>query len=543
MATRFYNHYGERRLVEPSPEVIRKVWRDLGNYLSQFVKAGVYQDERTINTVLHSAYNFVEKRLTHLLRRVASREFMELVLYQYDLAAELWRATPDGENLAELHEESHYASRRRALKLIAEETVLRSPPEYSSLHRSTLIAETEEAILCAEILVTLCMTSDRTYFLFPRHSQLTVFEDYELVPFQLKPIPPFELADFNFNRRLAKDRNYRYKCLPNPTADLDPQLQAEILDETFSADFGVRYCEFLNILARIMQDIAPAPGSYPIVFCHRDRLARSIESSSGIPYAKASQILAGFTLRCSDMKGEGRAPWNSKQTFRAYRRGFFEVPHPSGPHIAWSTSMADECLNWLVMGASFKKLPVEWLTPRITSRLDVLSHRVSSWFETYTVRCFSELGISGARRKNCIQNGNKFIEIPKLVGEIDFLGVSCQDQSLVVAECKMVESRMEPRFWKEDVFEFVDAKKSYAEKFRSKIKWILENRKAIGHLLNQNEAATKTRSIMLTLYPSFAASRIEDFPCVSLAEFFADHQRASTWPYQTGMHSNMDGSN
>lgn len=31
MATRFYNHYGEKRLIEPSPHVVRDVWRQIGH--------------------------------------------------------------------------------------------------------------------------------------------------------------------------------------------------------------------------------------------------------------------------------------------------------------------------------------------------------------------------------------------------------------------------------------------------------------------------------------------------------------------------------
>src|SRR5260370_32194965 len=93
-----------------------------------------------------------------------------------------------------------------------------SPPEYGPLHLSNLITETEEAVLNADILVTLYMMSDRTHFLFPNHSQLTLSKNYELVPIRLDPIYPFEFADVELNRRFIKDREYRQKCFPDLTA-------------------------------------------------------------------------------------------------------------------------------------------------------------------------------------------------------------------------------------------------------------------------------------------------------------------------------------
>jgi hypothetical protein len=535
MATRFYNQFGEKSLVEPSSRIVRDVWRQIGDSLLECVTPGVYRGEQQITTVLHAAYGWVETRLGRLIRRLASREFMEFVLYQYDLAAELWRSVPDSGNWDELHRESHFASRRRALKHLAEQIAIRSAPEYAQIHRGGLVAETQEAILCADILVTLCMMSDRTHFLVPNHSQLTLFKEYEIVPLRLDSLQPFDTADIDFNRRLIKDRKFRSKCFPNGTADRDFKFQTTILDDCFLTEFGFRYGEFLHVLARILQDIGPAPGSYPIVFCHRDKLLNEIAASARMPISTAKRILSGFTLRSSDMKDEGRKLWNVKQTFRAFRRGFFEVPHPSGPHLAWSNSMADECLDWMVMGIPFKKLPREWLTPKTSGGLDQLSNTVGSWFENQAVRCLSSLGICGSRRKGRIQNGSESIAIPPSVGEIDFLGYSRDNGALVIVECKMVESRMEPRFWKEDIVDFVNAKKSYATKFRIKINWVLENRSVISRVLSGNERPPEIRAVMLTLYPTFAAIHITDFPCVSLAEFAADCEVENKWPYQVGV--------
>ncbi|MGP8200721.1 MAG: hypothetical protein ACLQU4_14595 [Limisphaerales bacterium] len=530
MSTRVYDFYGQDRLIEPRPEILGTTFRLIGAHLMSITSPGVYEERQIISQILHAVYAFTEGRLSRLVRRIASHETLECLLHQYDLAARMWRATPDEDR----EKEYHFASRRRALKHLSEQIVMRSPPEFAPVHVHNLILEIEESILCAELLVMVSTMSDQTHFLFPGHTRLTVVEGYVL-PFRLELLPPYETVGNAFGGRMIKDRQYRPKCLPNPTADRDSGFQKSVLDKYFAREFGFTYGDFLNVIVRILSDVAPAPGSYPITFCHRDRLARGIASAAGMPLEISSRIISGFTLRSLDMKQEGRQLWNTKQIFRAYRRGFFEMPHATGPHLIWSNEMAGESLNWLVEGFSFRKAPTEWNTTAIQKGLDELSHEASSWFEQQTARCLNEMGIIGCRRKSRIQGNNCIVEIPSVVGEIDFLGSFQGDASLLIVECKMVESRMEARFWKEDVAEFVEAKKSYVEKFKVKINWVIENRRRICSALIGKETLRELRPVMITLYPTFASTRIDEFPCVSLAEFVADCEADSSWPYRCGV--------
>src|ERR1035437_4983309 len=302
MSSRLHNHYGENYLVEPDKGIVGKIWKEVGDHLHKQFPPDIYRDKSAINKIMQAAYNFVEGRLDRLMRRLASREFMEFVLYQYDLAAELWNLAPESGSLNDLHEESHLVSRRRALKHLAEQITLRSPPECAPIHRSSLIAETEQALLCAEILVTLCMMSDRTHFLFPDHSQLTLYKNYELVPFRLDSIYPFESADIEFKRRFTTDRKHISKCLPELTIDRDPRFQVEILDEYFSEVFGLKYQQHLFWLNHIINEVEAAPGSYPVVFYPRDKLTQGI-ASLGVEHEAVKRILAGFTLGLSRIDG------------------------------------------------------------------------------------------------------------------------------------------------------------------------------------------------------------------------------------------------
>ena len=101
---------------------------------------------------------------------------------------------------------------------------------------------------------------------------------------------------------------------------------------------------------------------------------------------------------------------------------------------------------------------------------------------------------------------------------------------MVVVEAKMAMTGLEARYWRDDVDEFVSRPGSYAEHFRRKIIWVKENRDAISVALGL-PIVEKIGCVMVTLYPCIARVFIDDFPCVSMAEFMLDYNRQAKWPY------------
>jgi len=343
MTTRLYLHYGDQRLVEPNARSVRAMWAELGEYLRLHYSAGVYRDKTQVNAILQSAFKFLKRKLDHLVRRLASREFMEFVLHQYNLTAEKWAGLPSNHNIENMRQHSESAVRRRALKYLAECTAMRSPPEFAPLHFSNLFAETEQAILCTEMMVNLYQISDRTYCLFPDHTQLTLFpsKEEEPVPIQILPLPSYKTLDIDLNRRIAKETEGRKKWFPDPTFDRDVERQGDTLNTSFKEAWGLTYQDFCSVLTGVIENAIHAPGSYPITFYPYQKLVTEI-ASSGIATETVKQILYGFTVHRAGMATEGRQLWKPKQIHRAYQRGFFEFPHRLGSHLTWSRAMAYE---------------------------------------------------------------------------------------------------------------------------------------------------------------------------------------------------------
>ena len=95
MATRLFRQYGQGRLVQASPEVARRLFTGARDFVLASFPPGKRRKKEEGSEVLRCYFEFFSLRLDSLLRKLESREFMEFVLYQYDIAAAAWRATPD----------------------------------------------------------------------------------------------------------------------------------------------------------------------------------------------------------------------------------------------------------------------------------------------------------------------------------------------------------------------------------------------------------------------------------------------------------------
>ena len=114
--------------------------------------------------------------------------------------------------------------------------------------------------------------------------------------------------------------------------------------------------------------------------------------------------------------------------------------------------------------------------------------------------------------------------------------MSRQDNNaLVLAECKMLEGRLEPRFFRDDISSFITARDCYSDRFRKKINWVVNNRQNVADAFGLKADITRILTVLITLYPSYAAYKILDFPCVSLVEFMEDYNAKGFWPYSIGM--------
>ena len=201
--------------------------------------------------------------------------------------------------------------------------------------------------------------------------------------------------------------------------------------------------------------------------------------------------------------------------------------------------MAHEALETLIQGVVFQQFPDEWRTPEIELALAKLDNDRGKWFERIVQKALRSVGYEGLRSiKKLIAQGSTW-HIPDDVGELDYVGYSASQKSLILLECKMTMWTSEPKMWRDDLHRFLNNSRGYAAKFRKKRDWVLANTDVITSSLESELKTTVTAQSfscgMITFSPNIASCFIDDFPCVSLAELIVQLENGGgCWPYQTG---------
>lgn len=506
------------------------------SHLRSEFNPGRYTKKEEINAILKHLFKFYEKLLAELLPLIASRDFLEFVLYQYEIASRI-EGLYKGNKLNNVEAREWLLINktfRRAAKYLAERIVLLPPNEKTSEIDADSLVTAEKVWICAEELVNLYVVSDQTHSIFPDESYLDILprdrSDY------FKQGLSIELPDAE--SRVYLDSKNRERFIPSPSFIFDAQAHEEIIGQAFKESVGVTSIEAFGLLSNIIERSLPDPNGLPIPFVNKRMLIDNCSKLLGISKEAVEKVISGFTISKHQMEKEGRELWKPKQEYRAYRRAFFEYPFNSEPHLTFSKEMAMESFVVLRKDIIFKKMPSEWLTSSLEKSLSGLSNEAGKWFEIIVednLKKLNYIGIKSAKRG--IGLGDNRITIPPEVGEIDYIGYSEKESILLLGECKLVGDTFEPKLFRDDIYEFVTSKKSYANKFRKKVEWVRNNSLSICKALESTGlyqgkiSSNKIAGVIITFIPTIATHFIKDYPCVSLTEFMLDYERKGTYPY------------
>lgn len=529
------------QIFRPGNSVELEILNTSETHLRSKYSVGRYTKKEEINEILQHQFKFYEQLLADLLPSIASRDFLEFVLYQYETAAKI-------EDLYKGNKLNNVESRqwllinktfRRAAKYLAERIALLVPNEKSSTDDSASLITVEKVWICAEELVNLYVVSDQTHSMFPDESYLDILppggSDYFRQGLYV------ELPDAE--SRVYLDSKNRNRFIPTPSFIFDVEAHEAIIGQAFKESVGVTSIEAFEILSSIIQGALPDPQGLPIPFVSKKQIIDNCSRIFGFPREVIERVIAGFTLSKSQMEKEGRELWKPKQEYRAYRRAFFEYPYLSEPHLTFSKEMAKESFIVLRKDVVFKKMPAEWLSSSLEKALSTLSNEAGKWFETIVENNLQKIGYAGVKSaKGGIGLRDSRIIIPPEVGEIDYIGYSEKESLLLIGECKLVGDSFEPKLFRDDISEFVTSKKSYANKFKKKVDWTRNNLSLISRALDSMSlyknkiSPNKIAGAIITFVPTIAAHFIEDYPCVGLTEFMLDYEKIGKYPYQKGIY-------
>lgn len=534
-----FDEIGGVKLYRPQVSSELIVREQVQRHLYSKYSVGEYRAAAEINEIIQYHFSYYYNELNRLIPLIARSDFLHFLLDQYDKSAEIENLYKDRALTPE--EDKRWSEigpiMRRTIKYLAERSVLLHEERNSkpSISDHALSQGLDFLWICAEETVSLYLLSDQTYILFPDTTSLKILPPENLKYFVLDVTRKCELADDT--RRDTANRD-RFVGNATSTVIYDIREHDAAIGASLKETIGISYLEAFGVLYNLIDSSEPVPDGFPILNIKKDYAIDLLSSASGYSHSPIEKALEGFTITKEDMLREGREVWKPKQEYRAYRRGFFEVDHKGAKHLSFSRHMAKECLIQLNSEIAFKQIPVEWQSAAVMKAVEVVSNKAGAWFETIVFDNFKTINILGLKsQKNGIGIGPKRITIPAEVGEIDFIGYSPSEKILVLAECKLVRSGAEPKFFRDDINDFISSKKSYLKKFDKKYTWIKENLQAVCVALDSTGICGSAieplniKTVIITHYPSVVQCLIDTHPCVSLANFMIDHENAGKWPY------------
>ncbi len=538
MAGMYLRNYGNHQLFRPDHVAEARITRSFERSIRSKFEIGTYSDIKTINNILHHCFAFFENKIGKFLPYLASRDFLQFVLYQYELSALIHREYISGKLTVEESEEWRRLEPvfRRSCKYILEMVTLIQPGESASVGSTIGLPMTNELWSCAEQAVEFYLMSDQIYMVSPDGSTMT------LLPPGNHPFLTADTRQFpGLHEAIKEDREFSDRYISD-SYDFDFSAHDTILGSSFLDFVGVKYKEAIGIIEAVYLKCEPAKDGFPVFFIHRSGLIERAHELTGLPIDALERSLNGFTITKEHMEAESRVVYRPKQEYRALRRGFFRMAHATGDHLAFSKEMAKENLINLINSVVFQKFPREWINEDISNRLSKISNLAGEWFEDIVYENLRVLGFVGLKSlESYIGQGALQVTIPEHVGEIDILGYFPNRRLFLVAECKMVGASVEGNFFRGDLSDFVLGNNSYHEKFLRKQVWVKENIVEICKALevscdfNDSVIPNRIASVMVTYYPCIAQWFINEYPCINLTQLMRKCEANDDWPFETGV--------
>lgn len=200
-------------------------------------------------------------------------------------------------------------------------------------------------------------------------------------------------------------------------------------------------------------------------------------------------------------------------------------------HSMWTYEMMNEGIAMFVDSLSYNGLPEEWRTPKMQKTFAEITRHFGSEFETYACNHLYNWNIVGQSYKKALPCG---ISIPENVGEIDFLGYSCDQKCIVCFEFKNVSYSTDPIEFRDDLDKFIYSKNSYFNKFSKKVEFIKAHiKELVEYFRNQKKVeldSSKFVASFITYAPNISRYYMPKYKCMSISEFEVEWQE-NPWQF------------
>jgi hypothetical protein len=402
------------------------------------------------------------------------------------------------------------------------------------------------AWICANSCIEYASASNETYMLMQDNSYLKILPigAKRFLIHGIENESSFDSCFQNYQNQTNRDIKLRQKYIVGETFELDFKKHIALLDNPMKENLGISYSEILYLLTSISISTEPitSPGKIPMV--DKEKYMKEFSTKGGFPYESVKKLFKALTLTKQILKNEPREIWNYKQQNRVSKKPFLQINYHGKDCLLWSDQKLKGFLTLLDSDVTFKNFPKELSNPSIDKAIDKISNKAGKWFELQVIAQMKKLNIFGATAKDRIISKISNTQIECSAGEIDFIGLSENDSSIIILECKMINSGFEARGFRQERDNFMKGKDSYIIKLIRKVNWVFDNYETIMKILSENyyiDQSKISRRVLcgfITYFTTMIPCFVDLFPCISLVEFIDRYNSESKWPYPNGIKSN-----
>ena len=475
-------------IITPRMSISFAVRKETEEFVRSKLSSGVYRDVTTIKNFLNDVFGYLNQNISVLVNELSSRDLLEALYWQYSRTCKVEEEVKSNPNHRDARSwRQNRASLRRSLKYIAEKTL----ESYTCDRRCSFegyFAKFETLLELVEMSFFFSLLSASTYGV---SKERTILEIYEPNENPLKPYFNLRVENFDhdkFQKGALLFHRFNKKN-SSPFRNYIDFFQRESLNEFKELSSGT-YDDFWSILA-ILRDNC-APGDNGVYFIPTQSLKEGIVKEFSIPQKCVELFFKTFSLTQEELKASPREIFKTKQKNRLKSKFIVQLDWNGVTHSMWTYEMMNEGVAMFVDSLSYNGLPEEWRTPKIV----------------------------GQSYKKALPCG---IGIPEDVGEIDFLGYSCDQKCIVCFEFKNVSYSTDPLEFRDDLDKFIYKDNSYFSKFNRKVEFIKEHVSELAVFFKEKDKVDlDTKKIVasfITYAPNISRYYMPKYKCMSISEF------------------------
>jgi len=533
------------RLYVPRTAIYERLEKQAELIFRKKFKPGVYSDPTIINDIYQKFFSFYLNKLDNSLPFLYSKDWLVFTLFQYEKSGDI--AEKFKQNLLEESDNKYWykngALYRQTADFLSEKMIEHSNElGENDLESLSEFEYYDIAWICSEYCVDYSSASNFSHMI----SQ----DDYcvEILP---EGSYPYFVSKFDETRfhdcqkeyliRANNDIVLRKKYFKSNTFEHDIQKHVKSLDKPLKEFIGMSYSEMIYLLTRVHLSVSPItePGKIPMI--EKEQYFNQFSSKGGFSLPAVEKVFDSVTLSKAKLKNEPRLIWNYKQQNRISKKPFLEITYKGNVRLLWSNHKLKDFFTLLNLDTTFKNFPIELCNESVNKAIDLISNQAGSWFESQLKELLNPLGIYGQTSVKKLKSMKLGMSICCSAGEIDFIGISPIDNSIVIFECKMLNSAFEVRGFRQTRDKFLKGKDSFVNKLAKKINWVFDNFDTIKSILceihgvDEKKINRKVCCSFITYFSSMAPCFFDSFPSLSLVNFIDKYKHAGKWNIPSGI--------